>query len=131
MVGTNDCAAPVRVSDSRGGIPTAAFPRRGAEVDYTMILIFSLDGKPFVFAAKYAGTIFAVPSQFFPTPFESTPDGLVAVGGDLSPERLLDAYRHGIFPWPVFADEDLNAWWSPDPRTILELDDLRISTRLQ
>jgi leucyl/phenylalanyl-tRNA--protein transferase len=55
--------------------------------------------------------------------------GLVAVGGDLRPERLLLAYRCGIFPWyneggPIF-------WWSPDPRAIFELDGLHISRRLR
>lgn len=71
-----------------------------------------------------------MPSQFFPPPYHSTPDGLVAIGGDLAPERLLDAYRHGIFPWPVDpADEML--WWSPDPRAILPLDGMYISQRLR
>jgi leucyl/phenylalanyl-tRNA--protein transferase len=46
------------------------------------------------------------------------PNGLLAAGGDLSPERLIAAYRHGIFPW--FNDGDPPLWWSPDPRTILE-----------
>ncbi|MCA9230352.1 MAG: leucyl/phenylalanyl-tRNA--protein transferase [Planctomycetales bacterium] len=67
---------------------------------------------------------------FFPPPSEATPDGLVAVGGHLSPEWLLDAYRHGIFPWPVYDDEPM-LWWSPDPRAILPLDDMKISRRLR
>jgi len=71
-----------------------------------------------------------MPPKFFPPPSESTPDGLIAVGGDLSPEYLLDAYRHGIFPWPVYEDEPM-LWWSPDPRAVLPLDDLHISRRLQ
>lgn len=71
-----------------------------------------------------------MPSEFFPPPTESTPDGLVAVGGDLSPQRLLDAYRHGIFPWPIY-EEDMMLWWSPDPRAILPLDGLHISQRLR
>ena len=70
------------------------------------------------------------PPRYFPSPLESSPDGLVCVGGRLSPEWLLDAYRHGIFPWPVWEDEPM-AWWSLDPRAILELDGLRISRRLQ
>ena len=45
------------------------------------------------------------------------PNGLLAVGGDLSPERLLDAYRHGIFPW--FNEDDPLLWWSPNPRMVL------------
>ncbi len=44
------------------------------------------------------------------------------VGGHLTPEWLTDAYRHGIFPWPVFEDEHLLAWWSPDPRGVIPLD---------
>ena len=56
------------------------------------------------------------------------PDGLVAVGGDLSSERLLDAYSHGIFPWPVYPDDPM-LWWSPDPRAILPLDALKIGGR--
>lgn len=67
---------------------------------------------------------------FFPPPSEATPDGLVAVGGHLSPEWLLDAYRHGIFPWPVYDDEPM-LWWSPDPRAILPLNDMKISRRLR
>ncbi|MFT5542685.1 MAG: leucyl/phenylalanyl-tRNA--protein transferase [Glaciecola sp.] len=47
------------------------------------------------------------------------PNGLLAFGGDLSTERLVNAYRSGVFPW--FGDEDPYLWWSPDPRGILEL----------
>jgi leucyl/phenylalanyl-tRNA--protein transferase len=54
--------------------------------------------------------------------------GLVAVGGDLRPRRLLLAYRRGIFPW--FDEGDPVLWWSPDPRAIFELDGLRLSRRL-
>src|SRR5437588_4129321 len=54
--------------------------------------------------------------------------GLVAVGGDLRPDTLLDAYRRGVFPW---YDESLPVcWWSPDPRAILPLDALHVSRRL-
>ena len=53
--------------------------------------------------------------------------GLVAIGGDLSPERLLLAYRSGIFPWTV----NPITWWSPDPRGILEFDRVHISHRLE
>ncbi len=55
--------------------------------------------------------------------------GLVAVGGDLRPERLLEAYRSGVFPW--FGLEDPILWWSPDPRGILELDRLHVPRRLR
>ncbi len=56
------------------------------------------------------------------------PDGLVAIGGGLSIPRLLDAYRHGIFPW--FDDGDPVLWWSPDPRLILPTDGVHISRSL-
>ena len=59
---------------------------------------------------------------------EREPNGLLAVGGDLSPPRLLNAYRHGIFPW--FNAGDPILWWSPDPRTILTPDRLHISRSL-
>jgi leucyl/phenylalanyl-tRNA---protein transferase len=68
--------------------------------------------------------------QFFPSPLDSTNDGLVCVGGCLAPEWLLDAYRHGIFPWPVWDDEPM-AWWSLDPRTIVEFERFHISRRLK
>jgi leucyl/phenylalanyl-tRNA---protein transferase len=53
------------------------------------------------------------------------PNGLLAAGGDLSPERLLEAYRKGIFPW--FSEGDPILWWSPDPRMVLFPGELRIS----
>jgi leucyl/phenylalanyl-tRNA--protein transferase len=67
--------------------------------------------------------------QFFPSPLTTNAEGLVCVGGRLAPEWLLDAYRHGIFPWPVWDDEPM-AWWSLDPRAVIELDGLHISRRL-
>jgi leucyl/phenylalanyl-tRNA--protein transferase len=61
---------------------------------------------------------------------ESADDsGLVAVGGDLRPERLLLAYRRGIFPW--YDEDEPVCWWSPDPRAIIELDGLHVSRRLR
>jgi leucyl/phenylalanyl-tRNA--protein transferase len=54
----------------------------------------------------------------FPDPRRADPDGLLAVGGDLSPERLMAAYASGIFPW--FDDSSPILWWSPDPRLVLE-----------
>jgi len=56
------------------------------------------------------------------------PNGLLAVGDDLSPARLLDAYRHGIFPW--FAPGDPILWWSPDPRMVLFPAELKVSRSL-
>lgn len=66
--------------------------------------------------------------RFFPSPDSADADGLVALGGRLTTEWLIDAYRHGIFPWPLA--EDLLAWWSPDPRGVLELEGFRVSHRL-
>lgn len=65
----------------------------------------------------------------FPPPEFADPSGLVAVGGDLSSERLLEAYRVGIFPW-YSADQPI-LWWSPDPRFVLELKDLHVSRSLR
>ncbi len=72
----------------------------------------------------------SLPSRFFPPPETADPDGLVAVGGCLEPEWLLDAYRHGIFPWPVTGEVDLLAWWSLDPRAIVELHAYHVPQRL-
>ena len=70
------------------------------------------------------------PSQFFPPVELADADGLLALGGSLAPEWLLDAYQHGIFPWP-FDENAPIAWWSPDPRAIIELDGLHVSHRLR
>jgi leucyl/phenylalanyl-tRNA--protein transferase len=64
----------------------------------------------------------------FPDPARADPEGLVFVGGDLSPRRLLTAYRQGIFPYYDRSTPIL--WWSPDPRAIFELDGLHVSRRL-
>jgi leucyl/phenylalanyl-tRNA--protein transferase len=61
----------------------------------------------------------------FPDPRRASAEGLVAWGGDLSPARLLSAYRQGIFPW-YNADNPI-LWWSPDPRLVLYPDDLKLS----
>ena len=70
------------------------------------------------------------PSRFFPPAELADADGLLALGGKLTPEWLLDAYQHGIFPWPFDEDTPV-AWWSPDPRAIIELDGLHVSRRLR
>lgn len=57
------------------------------------------------------------------------PDGLLAVGGDLSPTRLLNAYRHGIFPW--FSQGQPILWWSPDPRMVFRTDGVRLPSRFR
>lgn len=64
----------------------------------------------------------------FPPPHLATHEGLLAVGGDLSSERLLLAYKNGIFPW--YSDGEPILWWSPDPRLVLFPDDLKISRSL-
>ena len=62
----------------------------------------------------------------FPDPSSASRDGLVAIGGDFSIERLLLAYRSGIFPWTIRPI----TWWSPDPRAIFELDRFHVPHRL-
>jgi leucyl/phenylalanyl-tRNA--protein transferase len=65
----------------------------------------------------------------FPAVDQASPEGLLAVGGDLRPERLLQAYRHGIFPW--YNDDQPILWWSPDPRAVLFPDKLHVSRSLK
>lgn len=64
----------------------------------------------------------------FPAPELAEPGGLLAVGGDLSPRRLLLAYSLGIFPW--FSDGEPPLWWSPDPRCVIFPERIRISRSL-
>ena len=64
-------------------------------------------------------------SLWFPPVEEALRDGLLAVGGDVSIERLLLAYQNGIFPW--FNEDEIPQWWSPDPRFVLFPDDLKVS----
>lgn len=66
---------------------------------------------------------------WFPNPSEATLDGLLAIGGDLSAERLLLAYNSGIFPW--FEDDQPPLWWSPDPRMILFPEKFKVSKSLR
>lgn len=65
----------------------------------------------------------------FPDVSEATTEGLLAVGGDLSSERLIHAYTHGIFPW--YDADDPILWWSPDPRFVLFPKDLKISKSMK
>ncbi|MFO1352168.1 MAG: leucyl/phenylalanyl-tRNA--protein transferase [Gammaproteobacteria bacterium] len=69
--------------------------------------------------------------QPFPDPEQALddPPGLLAIGGDLSPKRLRRAYRHGIFPWNSASQPIL--WWSPDPRTVLFPERIKISRSLR
>jgi leucyl/phenylalanyl-tRNA--protein transferase len=65
----------------------------------------------------------------FPSVENANSEGLLAVGGDLSPERLLLAYQSGIFPW--FNEDSLILWWSPDPRMILFPEKIKISKSMR
>lgn len=65
----------------------------------------------------------------FPPQHHAEPEGLLAVGGDLSTKRLLAAYQQGIFPW--YEEGQPILWWSPDPRLIIEPDHLKISRSLR
>jgi len=64
----------------------------------------------------------------FPDPTMAEPEGLLAVGGDLAPQRILTAYSFGIFPW--YSEGDPILWWSPDPRLILEPGRMHVSKSL-
>jgi len=66
---------------------------------------------------------------YFPSVEDANAEGLLAVGGDLSPERLLLAYKRGIFPW--FNDGSLLLWWSPDPRMVLFPERIKISKSMR
>ena len=65
----------------------------------------------------------------FPPVEMATPEGIIAIGGDLGTERLLLAYRSGIFPW--YNQDEPIVWWSPDPRFVLFADQLRITKSMQ
>ena len=72
--------------------------------------------------------------QYFPSPSSADAEGIISIGGDLSVDWLMDAYCHGIFPWPVMVedmDDELLVWWSPDPRAIVDWNAYRIPRRLQ
>jgi leucyl/phenylalanyl-tRNA--protein transferase len=71
------------------------------------------------------------PDAAFPSPDTALvePDGLLAFGGDLSPRRLLNAYRSGIFPW--YSDDEPILWWSPSLRAVFRTDAVRLPTRLR
>lgn len=66
---------------------------------------------------------------YFPPVTEADEEGILAVGGDLSPERLLLAYKSGIFPW--FNEGEPILWWAPDPRMVLFFDELAISKSMR
>lgn len=69
--------------------------------------------------------------HWFPEPRSALehPSGLLAIGGDLSPERVFHAYQNGIFPW--FNEDEPILWWCPDPRAIIDIGDVRINKSLR
>jgi leucyl/phenylalanyl-tRNA--protein transferase len=69
-----------------------------------------------------------MPIDRFPDPRKAGAEGIVAIGGDLHPDSLIEAYRQGIFPWPHEGYPLL--WFSPDPRAILKFDELHVSQSL-
>ncbi len=71
------------------------------------------------------------PAKFFPPAESATEEGLVGVGGCLAADWLLDAYTHGIFPWPIDEQGEPMPWWSLDPRAIFEFDAFHVPRRLQ
>ncbi|MCL2025908.1 MAG: leucyl/phenylalanyl-tRNA--protein transferase [Leptospirales bacterium] len=74
--------------------------------------------------------IFNLPKEIIFPPVElAEPNGVLAVGGDLSVERLIAAYRHGIFPW--FSEGSPILWWSPDPRFVLYPSEIKISRSMR
>ncbi len=74
-------------------------------------------------------TLLSPYDHIFPDPKEASPEGLVAYGGDLHPQRVLAAYKRGIFPW--YNEGDPILWWSPDPRLVLYPQDIKISRSLK
>lgn len=85
-------------------------------------------GRPAFFKGRM--TIYRLFEEpIFPNPEEADPDGLLAIGGDLSPQRLLTAYSNGIFPW--YADDSPILWWSTNPRLILIPDEFHMPRSLR
>jgi len=81
-------------------------------------------GAPYRLNPAWGDPVFPDPSLAL-----SEPNGLLAVGGDLSPNRLLNAYRNGIFPW--FSEGDPILWWSPAPRAVIFPKDIKVSKSLK
>ncbi|HCP49691.1 MAG TPA: leucyl/phenylalanyl-tRNA--protein transferase, partial [Gammaproteobacteria bacterium] len=77
-----------------------------------------------------AVAVLTSPNSRLPDPRDSPTDGPVAVGGDLGPDRLIEAYEKGIFPW-YSNDDDPVLWWSPDPRAILQVENFKPSKSLR
>lgn len=73
--------------------------------------------------------VLLLPGQPFPFPYTSTPDGLVAIGDALHPDRLIEAYSKGLFPW--FEQDGIPFWFSPDPRCVLVPSALKVSNSMR
>ena len=72
---------------------------------------------------------FLTPELYFPPSSETSPEGIIAVGGDLSSERLLLAYQNGIFPW--YDSDEPKLWWCPKKRMVLFFENLRITKSMK
>jgi leucyl/phenylalanyl-tRNA--protein transferase len=72
-----------------------------------------------------------MPNRSFPPPSQWSPDGLVTIGGPLTAARVIEAYRSGVFPWPVDEREGGLLWWSPNPRAVLFPERLHVPRRLE
>ena len=72
---------------------------------------------------------FLTPELYFPPSSETSPEGIIAVGGDLSPERLILAYQNGIFPW--YDHDEPKLWWCPEERMVLFFENLRITKSMR
>ncbi len=72
---------------------------------------------------------FLTPELYFPPASQTSPEGIIAVGGDLSPERLLLAYQNGIFPW--YDNDEPKLWWCPEERMVLFFENLRITKSMR
>jgi leucyl/phenylalanyl-tRNA---protein transferase len=72
---------------------------------------------------------FLTKELYFPSVEETTEEGILAVGGDLSTERLMLAYNNGIFPW--FEEDEPILWWAPEERMVLFFEDLKISKSMR
>lgn len=83
--------------------------------------------------AEYIAQVYRLPDTRrplrFPDDFETTPEGLLALGGNLHPETLLNAYEKGIFPW--FNEGEPILWWHPDPRLVLFPDQVHVSHKMR
>lgn len=94
-------------------------------LSYNWNLVFFVIKSPF----KKVNLYYLSKNLYFPDVSQANRDGILAIGGDLSVERLLLAYKSGIFPW--FEQGDPILWWSPNPRMVLFLDELIISKSMR